>query len=533
MQTHRFLFLLLVFLAGGTFAAPPVAVPRWSVHELTLRATGRYANPYTEAGVTATFTGPGGQQKTVAGFWDDANTFKIRFTPTAEGRWTYLTRSTDAGLNGKRGEITCTAPTPGTHGFIRRDPAHPYHFIHDDGTRYFLLGTTYYGLVSAALAGEGWKAAVDSCARYGITKIRFRVNVKICENAVSPNPCSSVYGADHDHLNPAHLRAVDRVVQYLGERGIAADFLVFDSQEKFYGTDAQDLRYLRHVLARYAAYPNVFWCLTNEFQRVPNKPREFWNTAGTLVQAEDPYFADGERRRLLSIHPFGGQSNGAQFQFHDEPWPTHAILQAGRFVPADTLNLITLRNRGHQRPIVNDEFGYFDDDIREWGNGGYTRAVHRNALWGTYLAGGYATVGDKAQYPDGRPYQSTAWHSRPEYADLKHLSDFFTKKELPYWAMVPANELIASGERAYALRTGDGATGVLYAAAGGTLQVLLPYGQYAARRYDPRTGTEVPLADWTGGQPLTLTLPDAQDWVLYFRRTGTAAAQQVSRSVKD
>jgi hypothetical protein len=524
-----------------TARAVPPSVPRWSVHELTLQASGRYDNPYQEASLTATFSGPGGLKKTVTGFWDGANAFKLRFTPTAKGRWTYTTASNDAGLNGKRGELICTAPKPGSHGFIRRDAAHPYHFVYDDGTRYFMLGTTYYGLVSAALGGSAWKAAVDSCARYGITKIRFRVNVKICENALSPNPCSSMYAADpqqpgrvdHDRLNLTHLRAVDQVVQYLAERGVGADFLIFDSQEKFYGTDEQDLRYLRHAMARYAAYPNVMWCLTNEFQRVPNKPRTFWTAVGTSIQGEDPYFAEGERRRLLSIHPFGGQSNGAQFQFHNEAWPVHVILQAGRFVPADTLNLITLRNRGHRMPIVNDEFGYMDDDIREWGKGGYTRAVHRNALWSTYLASGYASVGDKAQYPDGKPYQSTTWHSRPEYDDIRHLVDFFTKKGLTYWEMNPANELIVSGKRAYALRTGDGSAGFVYAAAGGAPQLLLPYGSYTARLYDPRTGTDTPLPEWTGGQPLTVTLPDAQDWVLYFKRTGTAAARQVTRTDKD
>lgn len=526
------LFALAIGLGWAANAAPP-AVPRWSVYELSLRASGRYENPYLHTSVTATFTGPGGVKKTVSGFWDSGNVFKLRFAPTAEGRWSYVTASKDPGLNAQRGEFTCTAPKAGSHGFVRRDAAHPYHFVHDDGTRYFMLGTTYYGLTSAALAGPAWKAAVDSCARHGITKIRFRVNVKVCENSTNPGPCSSVYGSDHDHLNPAHLRAVDEVVSYLNEKGVVADFLIFDSQEKFYGTDEQDLRYLRHVLARYAAYPNVIWCLTNEFQRAPNKTRAFWETAGTLIRQTDPYAAQGEHLRPLSIHSFGGQSNGAQFQFHDESWPVHVILQSGRFVPADTLNLVTLRNRGHRMPIVNDEFGYFEDDIREWGKGGYTRAVHRNALWGTYLAGGYATAGDKVQYPDGRPYHSATWHSRPEYEDLRHLNHFFTKKGLEYWKMEPANERIVSGERTYALATGDGKAGIVYAAAGGAPQLLLPYGTYAARLFDPRTGSDTPLPDWTGGQPFALTLPDAQDWVVYFKRTGAGATRQVTRADKD
>lgn len=537
---HKMKSLLLLLLLCCAELASSANVPRWSVHELTLTATGRYDNPYRQMNLTAIFTGPGGIKKEVSGFWYGGNTFKIRFTPTAEGRWSYVTRSADNGLNNQRGSLICTAPTLRQHGFVRRDAEHPHHFVHDDRTRYFMVGTTYYALVSAALSNDKWKTAVDSCAFYGINKIRFRVNIKLCQNSTQPGPCSSVWGdnKDHDRLNPAHLRAVDEVVSYLNERGIVADFMPFDSQEKFYGTDEQDLRYLRYLVARYAAYPNVIWCLTNEFQRVPNKPREFWNTAGTIIQQQDPYFAEprqvsGSNLRPLSIHPFGGQSNGAQFQFHDQSWPVHVILQSGRFVPADTLNVITLRNRGHNMPIVNDEFGYFEDDIREWGKGGYNQTVHRNALWSIYLAGGYATIGDKVQYTDGKPYHSSVWHPRPEYADVKHLADFFTKTGLNYWSMEPTNALVSEGERTYALATGDGKGGIVYAAVGGTSQLLLPYGTYAATLFDPRTGTEKPLPDWTGGQPFTLTLPDKQDWVVYFKQTSYGQSQTVSRKAVD
>ncbi|WP_083732709.1 DUF5060 domain-containing protein [Spirosoma montaniterrae] len=525
-----------ILLLLSTCLAALADVPRWSVQEITLTASGRYNNPYTDARVSATFTGPGGVSHEVGGFWYEGNTFKIRFTPTAEGRWTYVTRSADKGLNNQKGSLTCNAPKAGNHGFIRRDADHPHHFMYDDGTRYFMLGTTYYGILSTAIAGDTWKQAIDSCAHYGITKIRFRVNIKLCKNSTQPGPCSSVWGSDgkdHDQLNPAHLRLVDEVLTYMNERGIVADLMPFDSQESFYGTDEQDLRYLRYLMARYASYPNVIWCLTNEFQRVPNKPREFWNTAGTIIRQHDPYASYKQNLRPLSIHPFGGQSNGAQFQFHDQPWPVHVILQSGRFVPADTLNVITLRNRGHNMPIVNDEFGYFDDDIREWGKGGYNQTVHRNALWSIYLAGGYATIGDKAQYADGKPYHSAIWHPRPEYADLKHLNTFFTKTGLPYWAMEPANTLVSAGERTYALATGDGKMGIVYAAAGGTAQLLLPYGTYTAHLLDPRTGRDTALPNWTGGQPVTLTCPDTQDWVVYFRRSGQGLAQQVSKTVKD
>ncbi len=89
-----------------------VDVPQWSTHEIRLTASGEHANPYTDpsAAVTAVFTGPGGQTRAVAGFWDGGKTFKIRFTPTAEGAWSFKTSSRDSGLDGKTGVIQCVAP---------------------------------------------------------------------------------------------------------------------------------------------------------------------------------------------------------------------------------------------------------------------------------------------------------------------------------------------------------------------------------------------------------------------------------------
>ncbi|MFN4146483.1 MAG: DUF5060 domain-containing protein [Runella sp.] len=507
-------FLLLFICTLFTWVSY-TQVPRWSVYEIALTSTAVRPNPYVETQLTATFVGPKGIKITVRGFWDGGQTFRIRFAPTEIGIWKYTTNSNDPSLHNQKGQLTCTSPLPQAHGFVRRDEAHPYHFVRDDGSRYLMLGTTYYGLISSALVNKSYRATIDSCLKYGINKIRFRINVKICQNEINPGPCSSVWGQDHDHLNLTHLRVVDELLTYMAERNMVADLMPFDSQEKFYGTDAQDLRYLRYVLARFAAYPNVIWCLTNEFQRVPNKPRAFWNTVGNIVRAEDPYIANGMLLRPLSIHPFGGESQGALFQWFDASWPSHIILQSGRFLPADTLNLITLRNRRHQMPIVNDEFGYFDDDIRQWKEG-YSQMVHRQALWSIYMAGGHATIGDKATYPDGRPYQSTVWHSRNEYYDLLHLSTLFSQKGLEYWKMEPANDLV-TGRRAYALAYKD-AAGIVYAAVGGEVTLHLSVGNYTAWLYNPRTGQEKSLSPLIGNKPQTVTFPSNEDWVMYYKK---------------
>jgi hypothetical protein len=73
------------------------------VYEITLTASGTYDDPYTEAAVSATFNGPDHAQKQVKGFWDGANTWRVRFDCSEQGRWTWSTYSTDPGLNNRSG----------------------------------------------------------------------------------------------------------------------------------------------------------------------------------------------------------------------------------------------------------------------------------------------------------------------------------------------------------------------------------------------------------------------------------------------
>jgi hypothetical protein len=510
------LLLLGIALAAGLSAA----IPRWSVQEITLTASRISVNPYSDTDLSAEFTGPHGQKKTVRGFWDGGAQFKIRFAPEEEGRWTYRTQSNDPQLDGRSGTIEC-AGAPTAHGFLRRDPEHPFHWIFDDGTRYFMLGQTYYELIGTARAGADWKRAIDESSRHGLNKVRFRLFVKTCGNRENPTPCSSPYGSDKDHLDLEHWRAADEVMRYLLAKGVIADFMPFNSGSSYFGSPEQDRRLLRYVIARYAAFPNLIWCVTNEYQRT-GRPKEYMNTLGQLLRDEDPWIARGSALRGLSIHPLGGKGKGDYFAFGDQTWPVHVILQTGRMDPADVpLNAEILRNREFQMPIADDEYGYFGDAL--WHNAEgkrgpdtnyYSREKHRNAVWSIYLAGGYASAGDKNQYPDGKPYKTSLWHDAPEYTDLQALVALFTGKGLQWWNMKPANEL-ATGNRVYALAK-PGEQYIVYCAAGGDFSLNLPQGAFAATLYDPRTGQERPLSHSVGGQARFST-PAGEDWVIYIK----------------
>lgn len=84
---HIIALALMIFVFCAKMMAQQ-RVAKWGLYEtaLTAKSTG---NPFDET-VTATFVN-GETSITVGGFYDGNNTFRIRFMPTVEGKWTYTT----------------------------------------------------------------------------------------------------------------------------------------------------------------------------------------------------------------------------------------------------------------------------------------------------------------------------------------------------------------------------------------------------------------------------------------------------------
>lgn len=510
-------------------------IPQWRVFEIVLHARSNYSQAFPENKVTAVFRGPGKMEKKVQGFWDGGNTFRIRFTPTVQGKWSYRTYSDDEGLTDKNGEFTCVKPPAGVHGFRRRDKRHPYHFIYDDGTHYLLFGTTYYAIISNAKGHGSWKEAINGIGEAGINKVRFRTCFIHGDRQGSNYPSSSPYGETHDQLNTDHFRIIDTIVEYLFQRGITADLILFSSGSRNFGTLSQDERYVRYMIHRYAAYPNVVWCLSNEWNYT-GKNRSYWNKMGRIISKEDPWMNNKDNLRMLSTH----QQTRIDFQFFDVAWPTFACIQYGvrnkgyketdenewkpsggtKYHHGDEWgNEGILFNLGHDMPVVNDEYGYAgepdDESVRDGTQ--LTRTKHRQIIWGIYTAGGYGSTGDKYFYrdPPGRPYYSADWHYIAEYGDIKRLIDFF--KQVPYWEMRSHNDIVTSKGRAYVLAN-PGEQYVIYVATGGNFSLDLPAGDFVATLYNPRTGSKKFIKNIAGPGKSFLATPENNDWVVQIKK---------------
>ena len=122
-------------------------VPNYESIELTVELEAKYANPYDlrEISLDGVFTSSDGLTMNVPGFWDGDKNWKLRFTPSHEGTWTYAIQVTDSrGVSlPSEGEFSVTASD--LHGWIQ--PGNTFdstysgrYLVHNDGTPFYGVG---------------------------------------------------------------------------------------------------------------------------------------------------------------------------------------------------------------------------------------------------------------------------------------------------------------------------------------------------------------------------------------------------------
>src|SRR5690554_1343439 len=122
--------IFLIFLVFGmlnqaciTKNSTTIQIEQWKEVELVFYATGNYPNPYTDVEFWVNFTGPNNEQIIRPGFWDQGQTWKVRFTsPSASGFWQWTSHASnpaDSGLHGKTGSLV-VKPYSGSNSLIAR-----------------------------------------------------------------------------------------------------------------------------------------------------------------------------------------------------------------------------------------------------------------------------------------------------------------------------------------------------------------------------------------------------------------------------
>ncbi|MGB3338189.1 MAG: DUF5060 domain-containing protein [Devosia sp.] len=361
----------------------------WGASELVLRGPAD-GNPFLEVTLAATFT-HGTETRQVQGFHDGEGIYRVRFLPELEGIWHYRTSSNVPALHGVSGELHVRAAREGDHGPVR--VADTFHFRHADGTRYLNIGTTAYAWTHQGDAREEETLATLRDAPF--TKIRMCVFPKhyrynqneperypfaVLKRGASQWPGtieSSGWHFDYDRPDPAYFRHLETRIRQLGEIGVEADLILLHPYDRWgfsQMTAEQDDRYLRYVVSRLAAFPNVWWSMANEYDFMENKSLEDWNRMIDVTANADPH------GHLLSIH-----NAFPHFDWTD-PRLTHVSIQR----PDTELSILWREQYG--KPVSVDECCYEGDISEQWGNISGLELVDK--FWLGIVNGGYVTHGE-------------------------------------------------------------------------------------------------------------------------------------------
>lgn len=373
-------------LAILSMAAP--SVEQWGMFELTLNGPTN-GNPFQDVRFSARFWQ--GQFETEAnGFYDENGVYRTRFMPEKQGEWHYQTVSSIPQLDGKTGTFMVTAPSALNHGPVQ--VTNTYHFAYADGTPYKELGTTCYvwEWQSEALQEQTLRTLASSPfnkLRFCVFPKRYQWNTN--EPIMYPFAGQPTTNWDFTHFNVHYFQHLEQRIADLQNLGIEADVILFHPyDEGHWGFDrmpaAVDDRYVHYLVARLAAYRNVWWSLANEWDFMKQKTESDFIRFGETVSRDDPY------HHLLSIH------NGMKIFNNTLPWITHASIQNGSAV--EDPGRAELYRDVYRKPVVYDEVKYEGNIESRWGQLSAEELVYR--FWNGTVAGTYVGHGETYKSAD-------------------------------------------------------------------------------------------------------------------------------------
>lgn len=386
------------------------AVERWGVFEAELKGYDD-KNPFVDYEIHGEFIHKN-EIKKVDGFYDGDGIYKVRFMPSFEGEYHFIIEGSFSDES-YEGNFTVTAATGNNHGPVR--VANTYHFVYEDGTPYYSIGTTCY--VWTHQPEEMQKQTLDTLKNSAFNKIRFCVfpkhydyNLKEpitypyegvpCDSSVLTKENFKEYNGNapgnnwnFKKFNPKHFQLFENRIKDLMELGIEADLIIMHPYDRWgfseMAPDEDDL-YWNYVIARFSAYRNVWWSLANEYDLMTKKTIKDWERYAAIICEKDAY------NHLRSIH------NCKTMYDYKRPWVTHCSIQ--RTEMYKTAEHTDEWRETYGKPVVIDEMVYEGNINFGWGNITGEELIRR--FWEATCRGGYAGHGETYVHPEDKLWWS-------------------------------------------------------------------------------------------------------------------------------
>lgn len=531
-------FLLLLLWQSMDTNAQNVMIDavQWRVTELSFTSSKTYAGKFDDVDMDVIFTHSGGTQLKVPAFWHTGNTWKVRFSPTLTGLWTYTTScsdNTNTGLHNITGNINCNTYTGNKdiykHGFVKTMPDARY-FMYDDGTPFFYLGDTHWNFPANTF--ENFKLILNKRVQQGFTVIQ---SEPLGANYNLRDGITSADFAGFENLDSRFKAIADSGLVHANSQLFFVTVLGYDRSSY---PDSYLEKLSRYWVARYAAYP-VMWTTAQEcdkdYYHYFDSNTNPWKVVFNNIHKYDPYqhpqsahmentgytIASNSVFKLLPGHSWfavqwAPQKNGQlDFNVAKNFWNSLPVKPAPLY-------------EGHYDHLWTNEFGARQQGWVAYLNGMYGYGYGSADIWlynSTYDM-------DQPSVRDGITVsvsdKQTKWDvsmNFPAAYQMGYMHKFFDSIE--WWNLTPRFDDAAWFSRDnswYSLSSIGNDLYVVYFYNNtiqntGTIKGLANT-TYAKQWYNPITGVYAPstTVSITDGTHVIGNKPDNNDWVLLFRK---------------
>jgi hypothetical protein len=535
-QHPRRTFAYVIAELGASESPRPHTWQRW---EHVLTGTRNHDNPYAGVTLRVSYVGPGGRTLRAYGFWDGANTFRIRCAFPSPGTWRWETECSDAadtGLHKQRGTVEVLPYRADNslyrHGFLKVSGNRRY-LIHDDGTPFLWMGDT-------AWAGPIWATDEDWSAYLADRTAKHFTLIQVA-------PASEWAGSSDrrgdrpftdkacSQWNPAYWRSFEQKVQRANEAGLVVLLVgLMEPVQRYPETDKACL-FARNIVARLFGNFVIF---------SPSFDSEFMPLANEVGRAA----REATAVHLITQHPgtpWNQPTPTFSDKYYDEPYLDIAGVQTGHngghldwcAHHAIEWVLHLYRHEPH-KPVINLEAMY---DAR--GENGWRAVDARSLAWRTWLSGGMGYTYGAGDVPPKVPRGSGAvwkWVTDSQKYDywkkaiqwdsafqMQYLHDFLAAIE--WWRLEPAHALIRNQpddvtRRMVLAKTAAGDLAVAYLPSNEVIEIDVSAfpAPLKGRWFDPVHGRYTPINGRIENEGASRLSPPAQgDWVLLLQPAQT------------
>jgi hypothetical protein len=405
-----------------------VAITQYLVHEWSFFSHMGNPDPFNTIEMDMLFVDSSGHEMAVPAFWSGGQVWKVRFSLSRPGHYTYRTRCSDVdnynlhNVTGSFDVLPYDGPNPLYHHGPVRVATDQRHFEFEDGTPFFWLADTWWmGLCKRLDWPRGFQTLALDRAEKGFNVIQIVAGLYPDMDGFDDrgaNEAGFPWEPGYKQIRPEYFVYMDRRIQYLVDVGLMPCIVgCWGYYLRVMGID-KIKQHWRYLIARYGAYP-VFWCLAGEqtmpFYLSADKAadtaylKEGWSTVARYVREIDPY------HRLVTVHP--GTDGREQMSLPD--LIDFEMLQTGHSDRQSLPNTVESMRRAIARqptmPVIDAEVCY--EGIGE----ACRQEVQRLMFWvcilhgaagHTYGANGIWQVNTKTA-PYGPSPHGLAWGNTP------------------------------------------------------------------------------------------------------------------------